>query len=1040
MSGNDRAQSTPQPLDIYLRAYVSSTSAGGTSKRRKRQAGPSKFTLVFDTETTTDHAQRLRFGGFQLREGAEIHTAGIFYDPSALSEADQNLICAYAAENSLDCMSTASFADDVFYGMAFELRAAIVGFNLPFDLSRLAIGHGLARGSMKDGFSFQLSADRWKPRVQVKHLSSRAAFIQFAGVKRNFDNRRMRKAGERTVRRGSFIDLKTIAAALTSRSFSLGSLAEFLGLAARKLDPDQHGQALSRDYLRYAMQDVQVTWEAFVALKARFDEHDLESTQLSQILSEAGLGKAYLKEMGVRPWRSVQPDFPDEITGAILSTYFGGRAEVHIRRAPTRVLYCDFLSMYPTVCTLMRLWQFVIGKGLRQRDSTAETAAWLESVTPQDLQRPENWRRLTTIVRIKPNGDVLPVRARYEPPSVSSAAGKSTTIGLNHLSYNGQLWFTLADCLASKFLSGKAPQVVRAITFEPGEPQSELKTVRIAGKDGPSIDPYSGDAYRQLIDYRSQTKARMDAADGSERDRLDAEQYALKILANSTSYGIFIEVNVENLDRKLRRDCHFGGEQSFPIGTAIAEKPGTYFHPLLGTLITGAARLMLALAERAILDSGLDWAFCDTDSMAIAKPLAMPEAEFLSRARAVCDWFLPLNPYEQKGALLKVENLNFRIGSREIAPLYCLAISAKRYVLFNLTDEGVPVIRKASAHGLGHLLDPYDERDGPSSIPSPSVPLTEIGIRRWQYDLWFQIVKAAYTDKPAVVPLDYHPRLKSPAISRYAATTPDLLRWFAHFNAARPYAEQVKPFGFMCALQAKPPILRSAQYDAAAPCGGGGPIRPIAPYSRDAMQAATHCFDRETGRPIGRQMLQSYAEALRSYHLSPELKFDNGDAFDQGATQRRHVGAVGIHCIGKEANKWEEKSVLGVDDELSIEYGISPEMEAALSELMEQAMASDRRMAEASGLSRTTVRRIERGENVRPHTVAKAIAGLRKREAELSEISKLRELARIEIADIGLTRLARRLNCDPSNLSKSIAARRNMSKQLKGQLVSYFSQ
>jgi hypothetical protein len=51
--------------------------------------------------------------------------------------------------------------------------------------------------------------------------------------------------------------------------------------------------------------------------------------------------------------------------------------------------------------------------------------------------------------------------------------------------------------------------------------------------------------------------------------------------------------------------------------TRVVEQPGTYFHPLLGVLITGAARLMLAIAEKLTLDGGLDWAFCDTDSIAI---------------------------------------------------------------------------------------------------------------------------------------------------------------------------------------------------------------------------------------------------------------------------------------------------------------------------------------------------------------------------------------------------------------------------------------
>ena len=74
--------------------------------------------------------------------------------------------------------------------------------------------------------------------------------------------------------------------------------------------------------------------------------------------------------MGVRPFREVQPDFPAHLIGKILSAYFGGRAEVRWRREIRQVLYCDFLSMYPTVCTLMGLWRFVTDKGVEWSDST----------------------------------------------------------------------------------------------------------------------------------------------------------------------------------------------------------------------------------------------------------------------------------------------------------------------------------------------------------------------------------------------------------------------------------------------------------------------------------------------------------------------------------------------------------------------------------------------------------------------------------------------------------------------------------------------
>jgi len=60
---------------------------------------------------------------------------------------------------------------------------------------------------------------------------------------------------------------------------------------------------------------VQATWECFSILSGRFDAHRLGLTRLSQMLSEASLGKAYLKQMNIRPWRELQPDVPNELIG-----------------------------------------------------------------------------------------------------------------------------------------------------------------------------------------------------------------------------------------------------------------------------------------------------------------------------------------------------------------------------------------------------------------------------------------------------------------------------------------------------------------------------------------------------------------------------------------------------------------------------------------------------------------------------------------------------------------------------------------------------
>ena len=103
-----------------------------------------------------------------------------------------------------------------------------------------------------------------------------------------------------------------------------------------------------------------------------------------------------------------------------------------------------------------------------------------------------------------------------------------------------------------------------------------------------------------------------DSAAQADKAGLDAEQLALKILANATSYGIFIQLIVKDLDRAETMTASGPDGVGYPTTSKKHEEPGDYFHPLLATLITGAARLMLALAEQRTAGEGLDWVFCDT--------------------------------------------------------------------------------------------------------------------------------------------------------------------------------------------------------------------------------------------------------------------------------------------------------------------------------------------------------------------------------------------------------------------------------------------
>lgn len=997
------------PMAIALRAHAckaETTAPQNKPSRKVKRPQPSEWGLVFDTETTTDAAQALRFGTYQVYKGEKLHESGLFYAPETLLDEEQATLRAYAGQNGLVVKTRAEFVEEVFYKIGYHYRATIVGFNLPFDISRLAIRHGTARPSphnkiMQGGFTFQLSEDPYRPRVQIKNRSARDAFIQFAAPIGQRATRGKRKKGDyQPVRRGYFVDAKTLAAALTSQSHSLDSLAKALGVEAQKHQTEEHGQLLTPEYIAYAVQDTQTTWECYVKLQELYQLHGLKQSQAHNIHSEASLGKAYLQEMGVQPWRTMQPDFPSDMLGIIMSTYYGGRSEVRIRKAAVQVLYCDFLSMYPTVCTLMGLWRFVTAQGMTWRDTTEETRKMLERIMLTDLQNPQIWANLSTLVQVMPEADIFPVRAKY-------SGDAAYTIGANYLTSSTPQWFTLADCIASKLLTGRSPKIVKALTFSPGQQQENLTPVSIAGNASYTVDPTGEDFFKRVIDLRREVKDAMKNAPPAKQEALDSQQQAIKLLANATSYGIFVELNVERENTVQPMICYGRNGEAIPVNIKKIETAGKFFHPLLGSLITGAARLMLAIAEHLATEEGLDWAFCDTDSMALAKPDNMTHAEFMERATRVQEWFTPLSPYAGKPDLFKVEEHNYsQKDGKTIEPLFCYAIFSKRYALFNLV-EGKPVLRKVSAHGLGHLIAPY-EKD-PTGYLKDSKP--------WQQDLWLEIIEAGLAGK--------HPNYASlqnfhlPAVSRYAATTPELLKWFQSFNADKPENQQMRPFNFLLAMQAHQQVNTP---------------KPVSPYHKDPTQVT--CFDRETGRNVPREGLKTYLEALAQYHLHPESKFLNADYCDTGVTQRRHVIVNGIHHIGKEADKWEEQYFMGLDSDAQLEYGPCPKLRKEQLEVVLRGIETHgaEKMARQAKLSGEGVRKIQSGKATpTSKTLTKlAMAAMAldgQRQAEEALRNKIK--AAMKERGISLRALADELKMDTSNLHKLIGGQRDNPKIMK---------
>lgn len=945
----DSQRSIEDPIDrliIQLRAYVASPRRRGRSNRRS--AWTSGICIIFDTETTTDPSQRLRFGAYQIRDRGSLIARGLFHADDAPNEDRAHLEAAFRTlrptddGEQLEFIPRTEFIEHVLFGWGQEVGALIIGFNLPFDLSRLATAHTYGKRSMKGGFSFTY-ADR-RQNIRVKHLSQRAAFINFAGKGKS----------DRTPDRGFFVDVKTLAASLLGQSHSLASLSALLKTTL-KSPLDTYEGRLTPEMVAYGLNDVQVTWECFDVLANRYQALGLSQTGLNDLYSEASLGKAYLGAMGVQPWMQAQPDFPPEIIGQIMSAYFGGRAEVHIRREITPVIHCDFMSMYPTVCTLMGLWKFVIGEGMDHADATDECRAFVEACDLTMLRDPATWARLHMIVQVRPRDDVFPVRAHYAPD-------QPATIGVNRLTSREPLWFTLADVIAAKLLGCKTPAIISAIRFSPRKPQTGLKTVTLAGAE---LDPLTRDFYASIIDMRRRIQAAQDDASGPEWDRLDADQHGLKILVNATSYGIFAELNVQSLERRQAVTCYDHRGKGRRITTSRIEEPGRYFHPLLGALITGGARLMLALAERNALDQGLGWAFCDTDSLAIANVSNLPSDEFKGRAQAVRRWFEPLNPYEVKGSILQLEKVNFPPRRHKepdtLRPVNCLAISAKRYVLFDRDEAGEPVIRKASRHGLGHLIAPYKD-------PDPA-RTGRIGVQLWQSDLWSEIIRAHDAGRPDSPDLDRLPGMDEAAATRYGVTNQTLLNWFEGYNAGVADRDQVWPFNFLLTYQAKsrlemasvdPEALSSSLWRKRSP-------KPASRYSSDLKADRPEVFDRQTGEAIAWGHLRSYRRTLSRHHLHSESKFQGGEDAEHGTLSRRHVEAWAASAIGKEADNLDEREAFGEGDD-PIVYGVAAEDRQKLivdmAALQAEFGISDRQLAAAARVSHHTLAALRKGGRV----------------------------------------------------------------------------
>lgn len=944
---------TPQTIDFLRTAIrIHPTRTGDkhpptrSSKRTPTAApGAPRRALIFDCETTSDTTQQLNFGVWRYyiddrdtEPGTACVEEGIFFDDD-LPDRDPDgytLLCDYVRKTTADVtpgfsttlrlMTRKRFVEDVLWRRGYEQQADIVGFNLPFDLSRLAVHAAPARGKFRGGVSLRLWSHNgaehpFRPRIVIRPIGGRRALIEFTRV----------KDGSQRFR-GKFVDLATLAFAHSDRKLSLERACDYFGAPYTKRDV-VHG-TITSEYVAYCREDVTATADLYRALMVEHHRHPID-LEAHRTMSPASIGKAYWKAMGITPFNQRSTPIDPTVAGYGMAAFYGGRAECRIRATDTPVVYVDFKSMYITCNALMQTWPLITSQHIATRTVTKQVRKLVADPNLRDrCFDPKLWPQLTTLVEIEPNGAILPVRAQYTPRG-------SWGIGVNPLHTDGTRWYALADVLAAVLLGGPTPTIKRALRLTPtGGFLDDLQPVSLRGDV--ALDPITDDFYTTVVEQRHRIRNDPDRPP-LERERLEK---FIKVLANATGYGILAQYDRKELTRPIELTAHTD-HTNFTVETESPEDPGPYNNPPLAACATAAARLMLALLEHEVTRHDGNYVFCDTDSMAI---VATPNGDTINCAgqtlraldwatvQGIVDTFESLNPYDPNvvgGSILEMEKENFDPDTGEQRELRCYSLSAKRYQLTTAAGE---YAKDPSEHGLGHLINPRDDGG------------------EWFTDAWNHIRNP-----------DFEPDwLDLPALSRVTVTSPHTLHWFKHVNRGRNYGDWIKPANFL--LLGHPDPLGTLD------------AKPITAFTTHPSRwEQWEWIDRDTGQPCtvhvkpsdgnerpGTRIL-TYRDVLARYRHHPEAKSHAPDhttcrGSTTGLLHRRPIHAIApVTYIGKEAHRLEERTLGITDTDDCHEY--TPVTEQTWRELVVTVLAriSTSDIVAATGVHKRTVQRARNG-------------------------------------------------------------------------------
>ena len=893
-----------EPMDIALRAWALPDKMRPSSPQRRRHR-PSAL-VVLDTETELVGAQNLIVGCYRyvrvkwrnkvpMLSSAE--EALVVPDDLGEREPDQlALVREYAAtrepnvdrsqrdaNRTLHVLSHHEFCERMLWGACWRNRATLVGFNLGFDVSRLRLSWHEGRGLYAGAFVLRLwewgkKDHRFRPNVVMRRLDNKRTLMAWSGVRDAPDDGDEHRSSD-----DHFLDLRTLLFALTNQAHSLESGSSALGLDYRKREVTLG--ALSEELLDYVREDVGATSALAGAALREFHRHPVPLSA-DRAYSSAAIGAAYFRRIGVKP-----PLERAEVTSTQLAqamgSFYGPRVEVRIRHVAVPVSLVDFGSQYANVARLMGIWPMLTSERIVAVDATDEVRELLDRVSVDGVLDPGLWPLLVGMALVRPDGDVLPTRAWF------AGRGDVPRVGLGPLWCGRPLPYQVADLVAAKLLTGKAPEVVSAWRLV-GEGRARgLRVVRLGGRV--RFDPYADDWWEAC------QRARVLLGDAPVAT-------GMKTVGNGTAYGNWIRLDQQPTAGRVT--LHRLDAQTEQQRVDRPESPAAWTFPPFAAAVTAGGRLLMAILERLLGDVGALFASANTDSATVVSTphgglVACPGgSERLSdgtEAVGAASWpdlDAVRERFSSLGVELRLTSENFDGTDRP--QLHAVGFAGSRVILFADSPNG-RIIVKRSEVALGDLRSPFGQ-----------------GTSRRFVDESAEWMLSHLLDEHPVTP-EWFPL---PATTDLPMGTP---------GKVRSLGQNGSPLGF--AMGARRARRGTGVF-------GGEPVRLLAPASDDPASAlwvevpsGTPARVATTGRSPGRDdsgvvEIAPFGEELVRLVLHPESKMlgQNGEtcrAGTKGLLTPRPVRVAAVHLVGKEGNRLEEVATGEVTDpdEVLIDYG-----------------------------------------------------------------------------------------------------------------------